>query len=511
MQDRLSDQRKDAMASALSTEQWKSRASEITIPQRALIDGDLVDSVDHVTYECVTPLSGVVLGRVVECNAPDVDKAVVAARRAFDASWWAHRPAERKRVLLELADLVRREAFDLALLITLDMGKPITEALGEVKGAAACLQFYAEAIDKTFGEVASTDDNAFAFVTREPVGVVAAIVPWNYPLMMSAWKIAPALAAGNSLILKPAEQSSLAPLRLGELAAEAGVPSGVINIVPGFGGSAGAALALHMDVDKVTFTGSAEIGKKILCYAGESNMKIVSLECGGKSPNVVYADAPNLERAAKAIANGIFSNQGEMCNAGSRLLVQADVSDELTERVIAQASEWMPGDPLDPVTTMGAVVDGTQLGRILSYIDIGKAEGARLRSGGNQVLQDTGGYYVEPTIFDRATNDMQISREEIFGPVLAVSTFGKHDDPIAMANDSDFGLAAAVWTRDISKAHRVARALRAGSVYVNCYSMGSIALPHGGFKQSGVGRDKSLHALDKYLQLKSTWVNLEDE
>jgi 4-guanidinobutyraldehyde dehydrogenase/NAD-dependent aldehyde dehydrogenase len=343
---------------------------------------------------------------------------------------------------------------------------------------------------------------------REPLGVIGAVVPWNFPLLMATWKVGPALATGNSVILKPAEQSSLTALRLAELAAEAGVPEGVLQVVPGLGERAGQALGLHPDVDLIAFTGSTEVGKLFLGYSGASNMKRLALECGGKSPNVVFSDCGDLDAAAQAAAWGVFYNQGEVCNAGSRLLVHADIQDDFVERVLQVARGIRPGDPLDPKTRMGAIVDDRQLERVLGYVESGKAEGAGLLLGGEQALTETGGYYVEPTVFDGVSNDMTIARDEIFGPVLSVISFTDEAEAIAIANDTVYGLAAAIWTDDVNRAHRAARALRAGVVWVNTFDAGDITSPFGGFKQSGFGRDKSIHALDKFTDLKSIWLQL---
>lgn len=338
--------------------------------------------------------------------------------------------------------------------------------------------------------------------------MVAAIVPWNFPLIMASWKFAPALAAGNSFILKPSEKSPLSAIRIAQLALEAGIPKGVFNVLPGFGNTVGKALALHADVDVLAFTGSTAVAKQLLIYAGQSNLKRVWLEAGGKSPNIVFADAPDLHAAAQAAASAIAFNQGEVCTAGSRLLVERSIKDQFIPMVVEALKAWTPGHALDPATTVGAVVDGRQLESVLRYIEVGKKEGARLLAGGNRILEDTGGLYIEPTIFEGVTNAMTIAREEIFGPVLSVITFDTVEEALSIANDSIFGLAAGVWTRDLSKAHRVARGLRAGSVWVNQYDGGDMTAPFGGFKQSGNGRDKSLHAFDKYTELKATWIKL---
>ena len=477
---------------------------------RALIGGQRVAARDSQTFDCISPVDGRVLAQVARCGAADIDAAVAAARAAFeDRRWAAQPPAQRKRVLIKLAELLMTHRDSLALTECLDMGKPLRFARSvDVSAAANCIRWYGEAIDKVYDEIAPTPADSLALITREPLGVVGVIVPWNYPLLMAAWKIAPALAAGNSVVLKPSEKSPLTALRLAELALEAGIPPGVFSVVPGYGPEAGSPLALHMDVDGIAFTGSTRVGKQIHVMAGQSNLKRAWTELGGKSPNIVFADCPDLDRAVEAAVNNVFFNQGESCNAPSRLFVEDSIKDQFLERALAMVPKYQPGDPLAPGTMMGAVVDCTQLATVLGYIDSGKEQGARLLAGGAAVEPVAGGCYVQPTIFDGVSNDMRIAREEIFGPVLSVLSFSDAAEAVRQANDSLYGLQAAVWTRDLNKAHGVARALRAGTVHVNQYNDDDITVTFGGFRQSGIGRDKSLHAFDKYTELKTTWIKL---
>jgi acyl-CoA reductase-like NAD-dependent aldehyde dehydrogenase len=489
---------------------WHGDAARLKFRRQAFIDGKTVDALSGLTFPALNPADGATLVNVAACDRADVDVAVKSSRAAFDRGVWSGiSPGARKKVLLRLAELMMTHADELALLESLNMGKPITDSRNiDVPVSANCIAWNAEAIDKLYGEIAPTEMNALALITREPLGVIAAVVPWNFPLLMACWKLGPALAAGNSVILKPAEQSPLSALRLAELAMEAGLPEGVLNVLPGLGETAGQALGVHMDVDALAFTGSTEVGKLFMGYSGKSNMKRVSLECGGKTPHIILRDCPNLDAAAQAVASGIFFNQGEVCNAGSRLLVEEPIREALLEKVIAISAGYMPGDPLDPATTMGAIVSKPQMERVLEYIDSGKKEGAALVRGGNRVRVESGGYFVEPTVFDGVRNDMKIAREEIFGPVLSVVSCASAEEAVRVANDTIYGLAAAIWTSNIDTALSAARRLRAGSVWVNCFDEGNITVPFGGFKQSGFGRDKSIHAIEKYSDLKTTWIKI---
>ncbi len=492
---------------------WRARAVDVQFDGRALIGGQRVAALSGETFDCISPIDGRVLTKVARGRSADIDAAVVSARQAFvDGRWSGKPPAVRKKVLQRFSELILGAKEELALLETLDMGKPIQYSLAVDVGAAArCIAWYAEAIDKVYDEIAPTASNALALITREPMGVIGAVVPWNYPMIMAAWKLGPALATGNSVVLKPSEKSPLTALRLAELAIQAGLPEGVFNVVPGFGGEAGEALALHMDVDAIGFTGSTRVGRKMLEYAGRSNLKRVYNELGGKSAFVVFDDFKDVARAAKTAAGSLFFNAGESCNAPSRVFVHESVADEFTAIIKSEAPKYAPGDPLGGKAQIGAIVDETQMRTVLGYIEAGRSEGARVLNGGKQVMSETGGYYIEPTVFDGVTNDMRIAREEIFGPVLSVIRFKTEAEVVAMANDSAYGLQASVWSDNINRAHRVARALRAGTVHVNSYDEDDITVPFGGFKQSGNGRDKSLHAFEKYTELKTTWIRIDAE
>jgi acyl-CoA reductase-like NAD-dependent aldehyde dehydrogenase len=489
---------------------WHERAVALRVDGRCVIDGQRRGAASGQTFDCISPIDGRVLGAVARGAQADIDAAVASARAAFeDGRWRGKAPAARKKILQRFADKILAARDELALLETLDMGKPIQYSLAvDVPSTARCIAWYAEAVDKVYDEIAPTGANALALITREPVGVVGAIVPWNYPMIMAAWKLGPALAAGNSVVLKPSEKSPLTALRLAELAVEAGLPPGVFNVVPGFGAEAGEALALHMDVDALGFTGSTRTGRRMLEYSSRSNLKRVFNELGGKSAFLVFPDG-DVERAAETVAGSMFFNQGESCNAPSRVLVHASIADDFVALVAAQTPRYQPADPLDAATVMGALVDDTQLRTVMSFIDAGQAEGAKLVAGGRQARGDSGGYYVEPTVFDGVRNGMKIAREEIFGPVLSVIRFETEAEAVQLANNSAYGLQASVWSNHIHRAHRVARALRAGTVHVNQYDEDDITVPFGGVKQSGNGRDKSLHAFDKYTELKTTWLRIE--
>ncbi|HEY8974605.1 MAG TPA: aldehyde dehydrogenase [Burkholderiaceae bacterium] len=494
-----------------TTLNWSERATALKIDGRMLVDGKRVATQTGETFAKHSPIDARLLGPIARGVAADVDAAVRSARAAFEDGRWAGKaPAQRKKVLQRFAELILGAREELALLETLDMGKPIQYSLAvDVPAAARCIAWYAEAVDKIYDEIAPTASSALALVTREPMGVIGVIVPWNYPMIMAAWKLGPALAAGNSVVLKPSEKSPLTALRMAELALEAGLPPGVFNVVPGYGHEAGEALALHMEVDAIGFTGSTRVGRRMYEYAGKSNLKRVYNELGGKSAFVVFDDFADVARAARTVVGGMFFNQGESCNAPSRVLVHERIADEFVATLRTEAPKYAPADPLDARTEMGALVDDTQLRTVLGYIESGSAQGARIVSGGRQARAETGGYYVEPTVFDNVTNDMKIAQEEIFGPVMSVLRFKTEDEAIALANNSSYGLQASCWSDNINRAHRVARALRAGTVHVNSYDEDDITVPFGGYKQSGNGRDKSLHAFDKYTELKTTWIRID--
>ena len=462
------------------------------------------------TLDVLSPIDGGRLTTIADGGAADIDRAVASARAVFEkGSWSRAAPADRKKVLLKLAGLIEEKALELAVLGVRDNGTEISMAYkAEPLSAAGTFRFYGEAVDKVSGEIAPTPSNVLGLVHKEPLGVVGVIVPWNFPMMIGAWKIAPALAAGNSVVVKPPEIASLALLRLAELAAEAGLPDGVLNVVTGKGSVAGEALGLSMDVDAIAFTGSGTVGRRLLEYSARSNLKRVYLELGGKSPNIVFADAPDLKQAARVSANGIFRNSGQVCVAGSRLLVQSSVYDRFMADLLDATQKLKVGDPLDVSSDVGAVSSADQLQKDLGFVAQAEAEGARRLTGGTRIREETGGYYMAPTVFENVTPKMTLAREEVFGPVLAVMRFDTEEEAVQLANSTVYGLASAVWTANLSTAHRMVRSINAGVVHVNTYGGSDITVPLGGVKQSGFGRDKSLHALDKYMELKTAWIAL---
>ncbi len=478
-------------------------------PQMLFIDGDWQNGTGTV-QDVLSPIDGQVITTLTRGTPADVDRAVRAARKAFDDGRWSRMaPAGRKKVLHRLADLIEENALELAVLGVRDNGTEISMAIkAEAGSAAATFRYYAEALDKQYGEIAPTADNVLGLVHREPVGVVGAIVPWNFPLMIGSWKLAPALAAGNSVVLKPAETASLTLLRIAELASEAGLPDGVLNVVTGAGSVVGEALALSMDVDMLVFTGSGPVGRRLLEYSARSNLKRCYLELGGKSPNIVFADAPDLELAAKTAAMAIFRNAGQVCIAGSRLLVEDAIHDDFIAALARHSAKMKVGDPLLLDSQIGAVNNLGQLEGNLAFVAEALEQGAALALGGSRILQDSGGWYMEPTILTGVSPQDRVAQEEVFGPVLAVSRFRTDAEAVALANSTEYGLAAGVWTANLSRAHRMVRDVRAGVVHVNTYGGSDMTVPLGGVKQSGNGHDKSLHALDKYYDLKTAWIQL---
>ncbi len=479
-------------------------------PQRLFIGGRWLEPQSDAHHTVISPIDGKKITTIAEANAADVDAAVAAARKAFECGSWSRAaPAERKRVLLRLAELIEAHALELAVLGTRDNGTEISMSLrAEPGSAAATFRYYAEAIDKVYGEIAPTPANILGLIHREPVGVVGIIVPWNFPLMIGSWKLAPALAAGNCVVVKPPEPASLSLLRLTELAAEAGLPEGVLNVTTGRGSVAGEALARHMDVDVLAFTGSGPVGRRLLEASAQSNLKRVYLELGGKSPNIVFSDAPDLDKAAKAAVNGVFRNCGQVCIAGTRLLVQRSIAETFTAKIVAATRALKLGDPLDVSTEVGAVSSAIQLSQNLGFVEGAIKEGARRLIGGERIREETGGYYMAPAVFDRVTPEMTIFQEEVFGPVLSIVTFEDADDAARLANATSFGLAAGVWTSNLSTAHKMVQAVRSGLIHVNCYGGSDLTVPLVGVKQSGFGQDKSLHAFDKFSNLKSAWIQL---
>jgi len=480
-------------------------------PKKLFIGGRWTDAADGKTFETLDPSTGEILARVAEAAAEDVDRAVAAARKSFDRGTWRDLPpAERAAALWKIGDMIEERATELAQLETLDNGMPINDALlFHAPLAAATFRYYAGWVTKLDGatQQVSLPGKYLSYTLREPIGVVGQIIPWNFPLLMAAWKLAPALACGNSVVLKPSEETPLSALMLAELIQQAEVPDGVVNVVPGRGEIAGARLAAHSDVDKIAFTGSTEVGKLIARASADSNLKRVSLELGGKSPNIVFADA-DLTRAVSGAFFGIFFNQGQVCSAGSRLFVQEKVYDQTLDELLKTVAETRIGPGLDPVTQMGPLVSKTQMERVLGYISVGNREGARLLAGGGRPAGLDSGYFVKPTVFAHVDSNMRIAREEIFGPVVSAIPFTDEDDLVAKANSTIYGLVAGVWTSNVARAHRVAHALKAGTVYVNCYHIVDPVTPWGGYKQSGWGRELGPHALDLYTEIKNVIVDI---
>ena len=484
-------------------------AARLRLPTQAMIGGRPTDATNG-TFATINPATGTELAQIAAGGVADIDRAVAAARRAFEGPWSKLSPADRKLLIQRFATLVEANTTELATLESLEGGKPITDTTEiDVPETVATLRWHAEAADKVNDQLTPSGGGVVSMVVREPIGVVGAVLPWNFPLMMAAWKLGPILATGNTCVLKPAEQTSMTTLRLAELATEAGIPDGVINVVPGDGPSAGEPLGRHPGVDAIAFTGSTDTGRRFLNYAAESNLKRVLLECGGKNPFVVFADADNLDSVADHLVNSIYWNGGQNCSSNSRLIVHRSVKDEVLGLAVEKSKEWVVGDPLDPATRIGAMIEADHLDKVMSNIAGGLDDGANCVLGGNRVRIDSGGYFVEPTIFDAVQPGTRMATEEIFGPVLAVMEFDQPEDAVAMANDTAYGLAASVFTSDLRTAHLASRAIRAGTITVNTYGEGDAATPFGGFGLSGFGgRDKSLHAHDQYTELKTIWIDL---
>ena len=477
-------------------------------PGRLIINGEAVDAADGATFTTVNPATEEIITTVAEAGIEDVDRAVKAARAALNGPWGRMKPIDRSRVLWRLGDLILANADEIARLETLDNGKPITESRHvDIDMVARCFHYFSGWASKITGDTTSVNANMFTYTLREPVGVVGAIIPWNFPMIMVGWKAAPALAAGNTIVIKPAELTPLSAIRIGELALEAGIPAGVMNILPGKGRIAGEALVKHPGVDKISFTGSTEVGKHLMRTAADS-VKRLTLELGGKSPNIVFADA-DLDAALKGATMGIFYGKGEVCAAGSRLLVEKSIYDDFVTKLAERAKKMVPSDPMDPKSRLGSLVSPQQMEKVLGYIESGVKEGARLVAGGSRQPINGKGAFVQATVLADVDNRMKVAQEEIFGPVLAVIPFDDVDDAIAKANDVPFGLASGVWTQNVKKAHTVARRLQAGTVWVNMYNFYDPGMPFGGMKSSGFGRDLGEACLSEYTQVKSVWLNLE--
>ena len=492
------------MSDLLTHEEYKAIEKSLDFPTNAFINGQFQSSKSGNTFETINPATGKVIANIAACNSEDVDHAVTKAREAFDQGHWSKlHPSERKQALIKLSKLIKRNIQELAVMESIDSGKPIRDcATIDLPETIDCLLWHAEVVDKIYDQTAPAGEDALAVIVREPIGVVGCVLPWNFPLLMLAWKIAPALAAGNSVIVKPAEQTSLTALRLAELAMDAGIPRGVLNVIPGMGPDVGEPLGLHPDVDMVSFTGSTETGRRFLRYSADSNLKKIVLECGGKNPAIVLDDAEDLDLVAEHIVNASFWNMGENCSANSRLIVQENIKDALLEKMLAHLRDWKTGDPLDPSNYLGSLVDDEHFKKVCSYL-----KNDNIITGGKTEKP----LYVLPTIVDNVDPDSKLAQEEIFGPILSVITVKSFDEAIAVANNTEYGLTASVFTANGKKAIRAARAIKAGTVTVNCYGEGDMSTPFGGYKQSGFGgRDNSIHAHDQYTELKTIWIDLSD-
>ena len=478
--------------------------------QNLLIGKNWVSSKTGKTQSIISPIDGKVISKLQVANILDVNEAVISAREVFDKGHWSNMPPlSRKKIMLRIAEIIEKNMLELTVLGVRDNGTEFNMALKAEPGSAAgTFRYYAEAIDKIYGEISNTSSDFIGLIQKEPVGVVAAIVPWNFPLMIGAWKIAPALAMGNSVIIKPSEAASLSLLKLGEICLEAGLPPGTLNIVTGNGKETGQALARHMDVDVLTFTGSGNTGRQLLEYSAQSNMKRIYQELGGKSPNIIFADTENLEDAAKVSTMGIFRNSGEVCVAGSRLLVEERIHNEFLKLVSRYSQNLKIGDPLDIKNDVGAINSLSQLQSDLGFVEKAKSEGGNIEIGGNRILESSGGFYMEPTIISSVKQDTEVFQNEVFGPILTVTSFSNEDEAIKLANGTAFGLASAIWTSNLSRAHKMVKRIKAGTVFVNTYGGSDNTIPLTGVKQSGNGSDKSLHALDKFTDLKAVWMKL---
>jgi 4-(gamma-glutamylamino)butanal dehydrogenase len=500
------------MSALLTESEFEAIASSIDLPSNAFINGKFMSAKSGKTIPSVNPATGTVITEVAACQSEDIDYAVSKAREAFDRGYWSRmHPTERKHAMIKLVKLMKRHRHELAVLESIDSGKPILDCVEiDIPESLHCLEWHAEAADKLYDKISPSGDDALGMIVREPIGVVGCVLPWNFPLMMAAWKLGPALASGNSVIIKPAPQTSLTVLKLAELSIEAGIPPGVLTVVPGDGPEAGEALGMHPDVNAISFTGSTVIGRRFLEYSARSNLKRIVLELGGKNPCVVLDDAENLDYVAEHVAQAVFWNMGQNCSSNSRLIVQKGIKNQLLEKVIEKAADWRTGYPLDPANRLGAMNTKEHFNKVMGYIDIGKKDGASIVLGG-QSLEIGDGIYIEPTIFDGVSREMRIGREEIFGPVLSVIEVDSPTEAISIANDTDYGLQASLFTSNVKQAHRMARDLQAGTVTVNCYGEGDISTPFGGYKQSGFGgRDNSLLAHDQYCETKTIWYDLSD-